>query len=258
MQHRARKRFGQNFLTCQNTIRKIIDAANISANSKVIEIGPGLGALTFQLLKKLAQLTVIEIDNDLVEYLSEKAQPLTSATLNIVHQDVLTVDISSLGTSLTVIGNLPYNISTPVLFHLIKHRDALSSLCFMLQQEVVDRIAATPNCKAYGRLSVMLQYYFHVEPLFTVPPDAFKPKPKVMSKVVRLTPRPDNHFDAVPFESLETIARLAFSHRRKTLKKNLTSKLSANVLQSLGIEPDRRAETLSIAEFVLLAKAITH
>lgn len=255
MQHRARKRFGQNFLTCQNTINKIISAAHITEKDNVVEIGPGLGALTYQLLAKLKALTVIEIDNDLVGYLKEKAPTYAPHELNIIHQDVLTVDIASIGNPLNIIGNLPYNISTPVLFHLIKHRQTLKSLCFMLQQEVVDRIAAVPNTKAYGRLSVMLQYYFDVEPLFTIPPDAFKPKPKVMSKIVRLVPKESVDAD-VSFEQLETVARLAFAHRRKTLKKNLASIASAEALQKLGIEPDRRAETLTVSEFVTLAKAL--
>ncbi len=256
MQHRARKRFGQNFLTCPNTIAKIIGAANLTADDTVVEIGPGLGALTFHLMEKLPKLTVIEIDNDLVDHLKEKAQARKSSELTIIHQDVLTVDISSIGSALTVIGNLPYNISTAVLFHLIKHHPSIKSLCFMLQQEVVDRIAASPNTKAYGRLSVMLQYFFDVEPLFTIPPDAFKPKPKVMSKIVRLSPHQQQRYDHVPFEQLETIARLAFAHRRKTLKKNLASVFNDRELQALGIEPTRRAETLAISEFVTLAKAL--
>ncbi len=255
MEHRARKRFGQNFLTCQNTIFKIIQAIRPNDTDKVIEIGPGLGALTFELLKHLNELTVIEIDNDLVRYLNERQATIGEKKLNIIHQDVLTVDISAIGFELKIIGNLPYNISTAVLFHLIKHRAAINCLCFMLQKEVVDRICAEPNTKAYGRLSVMLQYYFHTEALFTIPPDAFKPKPKVMSKIVRLMP----HFNPYPNvcdKTFEKLIRMAFAHRRKTLKKNLQGLIDESVLKALDIDPQRRPETLSVHEYVSLCQQL--
>ena len=244
----ARKRFGQNFLQDKYIIQSIVQALQVSPNDTVIEIGPGRGALTEELLKQLQQLVVIEIDRDLFANLkhlqnSEKLIPLC--------QDVLTVDFTQFGNQQHLIGNLPYNISTPLLFHLLKYRDHIQDMVFMLQQEVVDRILAKPKDSNFGRLSVIFQYYCHVERIIDVPPECFDPAPKVHSAVFLLQPK---HFkENIKFESLEFIVGKAFSMRRKTLNNNFKNILSSRDWQLLDIDPSQRAQDLSIDNFEKIA-----
>ena len=254
----ARKRFGQNFLHDRHIIHKIITAIAPATHAHIVEIGPGRGALTYPLLESAKQLTAIEIDRDLIAQLREKAPKL-----HLIEGDVLKVDFSLIPQSLcdssliqgseklTIVGNLPYNISTPLLFHLLEFREHIEAMFFMLQKEVVLRMAAEPNSKDYGRLSVMIQYFCEVDPLFLVPPGAFTPAPQVDSMIVRLKPYALSPYGAIlDFKHFENIVRLAFNQRRKTLR---------NALKSLALSiPDeyayKRAEELSVQDFVDLAQ----
>lgn len=253
MNHRPRKRFGQNFLEDSSIINQILDAIHPSLTDNMLEIGPGLGALTRPLLKRLNKLTAIEIDTDLQAHLAQ--MPEGNNKLTLIKADALTVDLTPLGHKLRVIGNLPYNISTPLLFHLLEHAPQIEDMHFMLQEEVVKRLAAKPNCKAYGRLTVMVQALCHVEALFTVPPTAFNPPPKVQSAIVRLAPhavQPEPEL----VETLKPLLHQAFSTRRKTLGNNLKPLISASKLEALGIDPIRRPETLSVEEYLKLAAVL--
>ncbi len=256
MAHRARKRFGQNFLQNQDIITNIIRSLNLQATDNVLEIGPGLGALTQPLLKTLNQLTAIEIDRDLQAHLAQMHG--ACGKLTVIDADALTVDYNQFGEHLRVIGNLPYNISTPLLLRLLHYSSHIEDMHFMLQKEVVNRMAANPGCKAYGRLSVMLQYYCDVEQLFDVPPEAFNPQPKVDSAVVRLTPHTASPYPSVRFADLERLVACAFSMRRKTLANNLKPLISASKLSELGIDPVRRPEQISVMEYVIITSAIPH
>lgn len=250
--HRARKRFGQNFLHDPAIIQRIVDTINPQAEDHLLEIGPGKGALTKQLLERVNQLNVIEIDRDLVNHLESE---LNYAKQLKVHQaDALKFDFSSFGfLDLRIIGNLPYNISTPLLFHLLTYSNCIQDMVFMLQKEVVDRICAKHGTKQYGRLSVMLQYYCDVEALFTVKPGAFNPSPKVDSAIVRLRPLNTPQYELLEQESLSIIVREAFAQRRKTIRNALKNLLPESELQKVGIAPEMRAENLSVSEFVALA-----
>lgn len=252
--HRPRKQFGQNFLQHQGIIAAILQAFNPQPHDHVIEIGPGLGALTHPLLNKLHHLTVIEIDRDLQAYWTNI--PQYPSQLTLLKADALTVDFSSLGSSLRLIGNLPYNISTPLLFHCLNAFPAIQDMHFMLQKEVVDRLASPPGSKTYGRLSVMVQYDCEVTHLFDVPPAAFDPPPKVQSAVVRLSPYQHRPYPEVSKIALETLVTKAFSMRRKTLSNNLKGILSADELIDLGLNPTTRPEQLSINEFVRIVQYI--
>ncbi len=248
-----RKRFGQNFLQDQNIINKIIDAIAPQSNDQMIEIGPGRGALTLPLLEKLDQLHVIEIDRDLVGWWQEKH----IANLKLHEVDALKADICSLypGQSdkrCRIVGNLPYNISTPLLFHIFKFLPCIDDMHFMLQKEVVERITAIPGSKIYGRLSVMTQFYCQTQNLFSVSRHAFTPAPKVESSIVRLIPHsePTN----APLEIFAAIVKQAFSQRRKTIRNSLKTWFSAAELDALQIDPSARPETLSLDMFTLLAR----
>ncbi|MFI4918438.1 MAG: 16S rRNA (adenine(1518)-N(6)/adenine(1519)-N(6))-dimethyltransferase RsmA [Legionellales bacterium] len=254
MKHNPRKRFGQNFLQSKHIIDDILRAINPQFTDNMLEIGPGLGAITQPLLRQLKQLTAVEIDTDLQQYLSEL--PIAQNKLHLIAADALTIDYSQFGSNLRVVGNLPYNISTPLLIHLLQFAPFIEDMYFMLQKEVVDRIVAAPGSKAYGRLSVMLQYHCDVDYLFTVPPEAFEPQPKVNSALVRLTPYRESPFDLVAVEDLQRLVASAFAMRRKTLNNNLKGILSAEQLLDLGIDGSRRPEQISIAEYVQLAKFI--
>lgn len=256
MRHSPRKRFGQNFLQDKYIIDEILRAINPLPNDNMLEIGPGLGALTQPLLQKLNKLTAIEIDTDLQKYLAQL--PIAQGKLNLIAADALTVDFSQFHPHLRVVGNLPYNISTPLLIHLLKFITYIDDMHFMLQKEVVERMAAVPGTKAYGRLSVMLQYHCEVEHLFDVSPDAFDPQPKVDSAIVRLTPYRSSPFDPVSIEQLEYIVAKAFAMRRKTLTNNLKGILSLSQLNDLGIDGGKRPEQISVAEYVQLAKFISN
>lgn len=255
MRHSPRKRFGQNFLEDRRIIDQIVQAFNPHSEDNVLEIGPGLGALTIPLLKRVNTIKAVEIDRDLHSYLAH--HPETQAKLQLISADALTLDYSRFGQNLRLIGNLPYNISTPLLIHLVAFIPFIADMVFMLQKEVVDRIAAAPGCKAYGRLSVVLQYYCAIEPLFTVPSTAFDPQPKVESAVVRLTPYKEIPYESVSFKQLEYIVAKAFAMRRKTLNNNLKGLFSVEQLAQMGLDGSKRAEQLSIADYVQLAQHIS-
>lgn len=254
MKHQAKKRFGQNFLTDQSIIASLVDAINPQEKQTLIEIGPGLGALTKPLLKKVTTLHVIEIDRDIVSWMNtEYKMPAYERNNLIIHNvDALKFDFSSLGSSLRVIGNLPYNISTPILFHLLENLPSIIDMHFMLQKEVVERMVAEPSTPAYGRLSVMLQYYLQMEYLITVPPEAFNPAPKVESAFVRCIPHIKLPFIAKDTALFAKVVLAGFSQRRKTIRNTLKSFLNDDDFMKLGIDSQRRAETLSVSEFVTI------
>jgi 16S rRNA (adenine1518-N6/adenine1519-N6)-dimethyltransferase len=251
---RVRKRFGQHFLHDPGIIRRIIDAIAPAIGERIVEIGPGRGALTFGLLKRAQSLDVIEIDRDLAQQL--RADVNAGSRLRIHVEDVLGTDFLALragGGPLRVVGNLPYNISTPLLFHLLSQRAAIADMHFTLQREVVDRMAALPGSKDYGRLTVMLAAYAETERLFDVGPGAFHPPPKVWSAVVRLRPSLEPRFDIGNDGALRAVVTAAFSHRRKTLRNSLKGVLDPQSIESCGIDPQLRPETLAPAQFGLLA-----
>ncbi len=254
MVHRPRKRFGQNFLQNHHVIDSILRSFHPQATDNVVEIGPGLGALTKPLLRVLDSLTAIEIDTDLLALLA--AMPKMHGALTLISADALTIDYGQLGENLRVIGNLPYNISTPLLLHLLRFAMHIDDMYFMLQKEVVERLAAHPGNKTYGRLSVIVQYFCEVEQLFIVPPSAFHPEPKVESAVVRLIPHRVSPYPSVNFSELERLVASAFSMRRKTLANNLKPLLSANELTAIGIDPSLRPEQISVENYVQIANHI--
>lgn len=254
MKHRPRKCFGQNFLHHLGVIEEICRAIRPQFSDRMVEIGPGLGALTKPLLSRLEHLTAIEIDTDLVHYWSELMSG--SKQLSLIQADALSVDYSSLGSSLRVVGNLPYNISTPLLIHLLQHRQAIDDMHFMLQKEVVERICAVPGNKTYGRLSVLMQAYFEVEHLFNVPPEAFDPKPKVDSAFIRLVPRKGALQPDGLFSQLEYVVAHAFAMRRKTLANNLKSICRPTDIADLGINPGLRPEQLLVSDYLQLTQYI--
>lgn len=256
--HRARKRFGQNFLCDPMVIEHIVGAIHPQADDQLVEIGPGMGALTAGILSRTDHLHVIEIDRDLIPYLL--ARFASRDALTIHQQDALTVDFRALsdqlGKPLRVVGNLPYNISTPLIFHLMAQLDAVQDMHFMLQKEVVDRLCAGACDPAYGRLSVMVQYACQVEAVLDVPPEAFDPPPKVNSAIVRLTP-----FRALPCPAedtalLQQVVSAAFGQRRKTLRNSLKNLATVEQLDAVNINPSARAETLTLDDFVALTNLL--
>lgn len=252
-QHIPRKRFGQHFLHDRGVIARIVEAVAPQPDDLVVEIGPGLGALTRPLLERVHQLHVIEIDRDMAARLRREFPPSVLA----VHElDVLDFDFASLGGSLRVVGNLPYNISTPLLFRLASVSLHLKDLHLMLQREVVERMAAAPNTPEYGRLSVMLQYRFGVAQLFRVPAGAFQPPPRVESAVVRLRPLVARRANALDEVLLGRVVTKAFGQRRKTLRNALKGLVDAERLVALGIDPGVRGEVLPLESFVAIANAI--
>ncbi len=256
MSHRARKRFGQNFLHDPAVIERIVAAIDPRPSQAVVEIGPGQGALTLPLLHRLGRLSVIELDRDLAGPLRERCAG--AGELELHGADALRFDFSALAPgphALRVVGNLPYNISTPLLFHLLAQAELIADMHFMLQREVVERLAAAPGGKDYGRLSVMIQYRCAVEPLFGVGPGAFHPRPRVDSTVVRLIPHAAPPVTVADEALLARLVAQAFSRRRKTLRNALEGLVEAEALAALGIDPRRRPETLTLAEFAALADA---
>lgn len=253
-QHRARKRFGQNFLSDAGIIQKIHSAIGASADDHIIEIGPGQGALTDALVNSAGRIDLIELDRDLAAPLQERYQDV--AHCRVHQQDALKADFSALadGQALRVVGNLPYNISTPLIFHLLNYRHHIRDMHFMLQREVVERLAAGPGGGQWGRLSIMTQLYCHVDGLFDVPPEAFNPRPKVMSAVVRLRIRPDVDIDPQVHTDLDNLVRAAFGQRRKTLRNGLKQLMSSEEIENAGVDPSQRPEQLSLAEFLNLAQ----
>lgn len=248
--HRARKRFGQNFLVDGNIIRKIVAAIAPKPGDNLVEIGPGLAALTRPVLEASGRLQVVEIDRDLIARLRDE---FAGQSLQIYEGDALKFNFGSLGTELRVIGNLPYNISTPILFHLSGYADSIRDMSFMLQKEVVERMVAEPGSEDYGRLSVMLQYRYVVDKLFDVAPGAFRPVPKVTSAIVRLAPRPANSLSARDDALFGRIVRAAFGQRRKTLRNTLREFIDEAALIDLDIDAGLRGERLSIDDFVRIA-----
>jgi 16S rRNA (adenine1518-N6/adenine1519-N6)-dimethyltransferase len=247
MRHVPRRRFGQHFLIDHAVIARIIAAIAPQPDDLIVEIGPGLGALTAPLAARLGQLHVVELDRDIVARLRADYPPVKL----VIHSgDVLDFDFSTLGSGLRVVGNLPYNISTPILFHLVRSIACIRDVHVMLQREVVDRIVAPPGSTQYGRLSVMLQYYFDAQQILEVAAAAFRPPPKVASAVVRMVPRQRAPSQSCDEELLGRLARAAFSQRRKTLRNTLREYLQGADFAELGIAPDARAQELSVGDFV--------
>jgi 16S rRNA (adenine1518-N6/adenine1519-N6)-dimethyltransferase len=251
--HRARKRFGQNFLHDPGVIARIVATINAQSGDMLVEIGPGRGAITLPLLKACGRLDVIELDRDLIPSLMAAAR--TIGELAVHQADALDFDFAALAarSHIRVVGNLPYNVSTPLLFHLIEQSAYITDMHFMLQKEVVARMAATPGGCDYGRLSVMVQYHCEVEPLFDVAPDAFRPMPRVQSAFVRLRPHSTRPVTARDPVCLATVVRQAFSQRRKTLRNSLKGLLSAEQIAATGTDPAARAQAISLNQYVALA-----
>jgi len=268
MQHYAKKRFGQNFLVDNSVINNIVDSINPHTEDVMLEIGPGLGAMTKPLLSRLDKLNVIELDRDIIPKLINNCvfTDIANKTKLIVNEiDVLKFNFEKFHEDnnlldekkLRIVGNLPYNISTPVLFHLIHSRHVIQDMHFMLQKEVVDRIVSGPGNKNYGRLSVMLQTFCSTQALFEVPPYAFEPAPKVTSAILRLQPTQLFDKQIHDFTEYETLVRDAFSQRRKTLKNTLKNTCTVIQIEQAGLSPSQRAEELSISDFVNLHDVIS-
>ncbi|MEC5385648.1 16S rRNA (adenine(1518)-N(6)/adenine(1519)-N(6))-dimethyltransferase RsmA [Uliginosibacterium sp. H3] len=251
--HTARKRFGQNFLVDQDIIGQIVTAISPKPGEFIVEIGPGLGALTVPLLAACGKLHVVEIDRDLIARLHQTYAP---EQVTVHEGDALEFDFSSLPAPLRVVGNLPYNISTPLLFHLADYADRVRDMTFMLQKEVVDRMVAKPGEEAYGRLSVMLQYRFAMASLFDVPGTAFNPPPKVTSAIVYMRPLPAEALGCKNPELMGKIVTAAFGQRRKTLRNTLRPWLELEDFDALGMNPQERGERLAVADFVHIADYI--
>lgn len=257
MKHKPRKRFGQHFLTDEIVLQNIIDVMAIQPNDHIVEIGPGQGALTQYLCEMVPHLNVIELDRDLVTFLQKK---YSSEQLTIHSADALQFSFTPLSKQqhdLRVVGNLPYNISTPLLFKLFSEIHCIQDMYFMLQKEVVLRLTAQPGNKQYGRLSIMAQYFCETEYLFTVPPEAFSPPPKVESAVIRLIPKKQHVLSEKEFSAFERIVKSAFQYRRKTIRKALAGLVPASIFETLDIPANARAEVLSISDFIRISQTIS-
>lgn len=255
--HKARKRFGQNFLIDQGIISRIVRAVAPRAEDLVVEIGPGKGAITELILDSCGNLNVVELDRDLIPWLKVKFEKHPG--FNVIQADALKFDFADLMVDerpLRIVGNLPYNISTPLIFHLLSYATRVRDMHFMLQKEVVQRMGAGPGSKAYGRLSIMVQYWCDVEYLFDVPPHCFQPAPKVDSAIVRLTPKAKIEKPAHNLKTLQELVTAAFSQRRKTLRNTLKQMLDVEQIDKLPIDSSRRPETIAVDEFVMLANII--
>lgn len=255
--HRARKRFGQNFLIDYGVIREIVRAIHPRPEDHIVEIGPGKGAITRLLADAGPHLTVIELDRDLVPWL--KIQFEKHENFSIFQADALAFDFAQLvmnAQPLRIVGNLPYNISTPLIFHLLSYSNNVHDMHFMLQKEVVKRMTANAGDSAYGRLSIMVQYYCEAEALFDVPPEAFDPVPKVESAIIRLTPHRCLPYPADNIRVLEKLVNLSFQQRRKTLRNSLKAALDPDIIDRLPIDSGARAETLSLETFVKLSNLL--
>lgn len=271
MQHQPRKRFGQNFLHDKSIISQIIDSIRLNRDDLVLEIGPGMGAITEPLLKELERLTVVELDTDLADSLRIRIGANSHTGFNIIKGNALDVNYHDIYANLPknnqqklrIVGNLPYNISTPLLFHLLTFADIIQDMHFMLQKEVVERITADVGSGEYGRLSVMMQYFCETEYLLTVPNGAFNPPPKVTSAVFRLTPHQQKPVVANDEKMFAIVVREAFNHRRKTLraifkKSPSLPTVSEQDLLNINLDPMARPETLSVADFVNLSNMIVN
>ena len=251
--HRTKKRFGQHFLHDTHIIQNIINAIQKQPEDTLVEIGPGQGAITFPILQKFNTLTAIELDRDLIAPLTHKASTL--GQLILINDDVLNIDFAAVfpNQTLSLVGNLPYNISTPLLFHLMRYSQHIRSMTFMVQQEVAQRITASVNDKHYGRLSVMLQYYCQCDYLFAVPPECFSPPPKVDSAVITLMPFKQLPFPVKDKEAFDQLVKTAFAQRRKTIRNSLASLATKEQLEACHIDPSNRAENIPIQDFVRLS-----
>ena len=247
---RPKKRFGQHFLTDRHYLRRIVDTIDPRHGQAMVEIGPGTGLLTEELVPRLGHLHVVEIDRELAAALRTRFEP---TQLTVHEGDALEFDFASLPSPLRVVGNLPYNVSSPILFRIAGVADRVEDATFMLQKEVVDRMVAAPGTEAYGRLSVMLQYRFAMARRFDVPPGAFTPPPKVDSAVVSMRPLPPERPRARDEEAFAGVVAAAFAQRRKTLRNAARAFVDAEGFTRAGIDPVRRGETLSVAEFIALA-----
>jgi 16S rRNA (adenine1518-N6/adenine1519-N6)-dimethyltransferase len=255
--HQAKKRFGQNFLHNDAVISDIIDAINPEPGENLVEIGPGLGALTEPVIERAKKLSVVELDRDLAKRL--RHHPFLAPHLTIYETDALSFDFAQLATDekpLRIFGNLPYNISTPLIFHLLTFKDKVQDMHFMLQKEVVQRMAAEPHCKAYGRLSIMTQYQCQVIPVMEIGPEAFKPAPKVDSAIVRLIPHTDIKNPVKEISALNTVCLAAFNQRRKTIRNGFKNLISVAQLESLNIDANLRPENLTLDDYIMLANFI--
>jgi len=252
--HRARKRFGQHFLTESGVIDDILNAIRPRDDETIVEIGPGQAAITAPLVRLSGHVHAIELDRDLAAKL--RSQFSEEPGITIHEADALRFDYATLGEDLRIVGNLPYNISTPLLFHLLDYRAQIIDMHFMLQKEVVARMAATPGSKAYGRLGIMLGCYFAIEHLFDVDRTAFSPPPDVTSAIVRLTPLPAGTYPVDDPVALSKLVATAFSQRRKTIRNSLRKVADDALLESVGIDPQLRPEAISISEYVRLANAL--
>ena len=252
--HVARKRFGQNFLVDGGIIGAIVSAIDPQRGDTVVEIGPGLGAITEPLMARLDHLHVVEIDRDLIARLKKQHPP---GRMTIHEGDALAFDFASIGRDLRLVGNLPYNISTPLLFHLAEYVGVVRDMHFMLQKEVVERMVAVPGDGDFGRLSVMLQYRFHLEWLIDVPPESFDPPPKVQSAVVRLIPKDVAELTARDMTQFSRIVQTAFAQRRKMLRNTLKGVLDDAGFIALGISPTLRPEDLAVEDYVRIANFLS-
>ena len=254
MGHRPRKRFGQHFLTDPGVIDEIVRAIAPAGNDLIVEIGPGQGAITRSLATRAGFLHAVELDRNLAAQLVEDFR--STDNVSIHEADALQFDFAAIGDSLRIVGNLPYNISTPLLFELIRYREQIVDMHFMLQKEVVDRMAASPGNKAYGRLGIMLGCHFRIDALFDVDKLAFEPPPEVTSSVVRLEPLPAGTYDIDDEERLSRLVAQAFSQRRKTIRNSLRKVADEALLESVGIDPGLRPEAIPIADYVRLANKL--
>lgn len=256
--HQAKKRFGQNFLHNDAIISKIVDAINPEPGENLIEIGPGLGALTEPVIERAGKLSVVELDRDLAHRL--RHHPFLAPHLTIYEEDALKFDFGKLSTPenpLRIFGNLPYNISTPLIFHLLTFKDQVKDMHFMLQKEVVERMAAGENSKTFGRLSIMTQYQCQVIPVMEIGPEAFKPAPKVDSAIVRLVPHKTIANPVKDIKVLNQVCLAAFNQRRKTIRNSFKKLLSAEQLIALDIDPSLRPENLNLNEYIKLANFLS-
>lgn len=256
--HQAKKRFGQNFLNNESVISNIVDAINPEPGENLIEIGPGLGALTEPVIERAGDISVVELDRDLAHRL--RHHPFLAKHLTIHEIDALKFDFAQLATDerpLRIFGNLPYNISTPLIFHLLTFKDKVKDMHFMLQKEVVERMASGENSKAFGRLSIMTQYQCQVIPVMEIGPEAFTPPPKVDSAIVRLIPHKHIANPVKDLKALNSVCLAAFGQRRKTIRNSFKKIISAEQLESLNIDPSLRPENLSLDNFVTLANFVT-
>jgi len=255
--HQAKKRFGQNFLHNDAVISDIVDVINPEPGENLVEIGPGLGALTEPVIERAGKLSVVELDRDLAHRL--RHHPFLAKDLTIYETDALKFDFSQLANEekpLRIFGNLPYNISTPLIFHLLTFKDKVKDMHFMLQKEVVERMAAGPHCKAYGRLSIMTQYQCQVHPVMEIGPEAFKPAPKVDSAIVRLIPHTHIENPVKDINALNTVCLAAFNQRRKTIRNTFKKLITEAQLAELNIDANLRPENLSLDEYKKLADFI--